>query len=166
MLFFTIYEKQYDIGMIDLDAGHTVMGGHLAYIQYLYENWRLPDSDPTTVYQFNHPPLHYYICALWMKFCSIFISDTAALVLLSGSVNNDCMALLFTVLCVYYTMLWIKFPTMHNILKIALAIGLGMLTKQNVAQMAFPIAGRFVAVYGERPGAQPLFVADSVRYGG
>ena len=28
-----------------------------------------------------------------------------ALVLLSGSVNNDCMALLFTVLCVYYTCL-------------------------------------------------------------
>ena len=190
VLFSTIYERQYDIGMIDLDAGHTVTGGHLAYIQYLYENWRLPDFDPTTVYQFNHPPLHHYICALWMKFCSIFISDTAlleesiqavpfvcalliliflakilgqlaltqkvkcfvmalfafhpALVLLSGSVNNDCMALLFTVLCVYYTMLWIKFPTMHNILKIALAIGLGMLTKQNVAQMAFPIAGVFL----------------------
>lgn len=198
VLFSTIYERQYDIGMIDLDAGHTVTGGHLAYIQYLYENWRLPDFDPTTVYQFNHPPLHHYICALWMKFCSIFISDTAlleesiqavpfvcalliliflakilgqlaltqkakcfvmalfafhpALVLLSGSVNNDCMALLFTVLCVYYTMLWIKFPTMHNILKIALAIGLGMLTKQNVAQMAFPIAGVFLWTLWKKGG--------------
>lgn len=190
VLFSTIYERQYDIGMIDLDAGHTVTGGHLAYIQYLYENWRLPDFDPTTVYQFNHPPLHHYLCALWMKFCSIFISDTAvleesiqvvpfvcsllilfflakilgqlaltekakcfimllfafhpALVLLSGSVNNDCMALLFTVLCVYYTMLWVRYPTIHNILKLALAVGLGMLTKQNVAQMAFPIAGVFL----------------------
>lgn len=190
VLFSTIYERQYDIGMIDLDAGHTVTGGHLAYIQYLYENWRLPDFDPTTVYQFNHPPLHHYLCALWMKFCSIFISDTAvleesiqvvpfvcsllilfflakilgqlaltekakrfvmllfafhpALVLLSGSVNNDCMALLFTVLCVYYTMLWVSYPTIHNILKLALAVGLGMLTKQNVAQMAFPIAGVFL----------------------
>ena len=37
VLFSTIYERQYDIGMIDLDAGHTVTGGHLAYIQYLYE---------------------------------------------------------------------------------------------------------------------------------
>lgn len=190
VLFSTIYERQYDIGMIDLDAGHTVTGGHLAYIQYLYENWRLPDFDPTTVYQFNHPPLHHYLCALWMKFCSIFISDTAvleesiqvvpfvcsllilfflakilgqlaltekakrfimllfafhpALVLLSGSVNNDCMALLFTVLCAYYTMLWVLYPTIHNILKLALAVGLGMLTKQNVAQMAFPIAGVFL----------------------
>ena len=55
VLFSTIYDRQYDIGMIDLDAGHTVTGGHLAYIQYLYENWKLPDFDPTSVYQFNHP---------------------------------------------------------------------------------------------------------------
>ena len=33
VLFSTIYDRQYDIGMIDLDAGHTVTGGHLAYIQ-------------------------------------------------------------------------------------------------------------------------------------
>lgn len=152
VLFSTIYDRQYDIGMIDLDAGHTVTGGHLAYIQYLYENWKLPDFDPTSVYQFNHPPLHHYLCALWMKLCSLFISNTdvleesiqivpfvcsllilwfllriaeqfeltekakrfvlllfcfhPALVLLSGSVNNDCMSLMFTVMCVYYTILW------------------------------------------------------------
>lgn len=186
VLFSTIYDRQYDIGMIDLDAGHTVTGGHLAYIQYLYENWKLPDFDPTSVYQFNHPPLHHYLCALWMKFCSLFISNTdileesiqvvpfvcslfilwfllriveqfaltqkakrfvmllfcfhPALVLLSGSVNNDCMSLLFTVMCVYYTILWSRFPTVHNILKLAISIALGMLTKQSVAQMAFPIA--------------------------
>lgn len=186
VLFSTIYDRQYDIGMIDLDAGHTVTGGHLAYIQYLYENWKLPDFDPTSVYQFNHPPLHHYLCALWMKLCSLFISNTdvleesiqvvpfvcsllilwfllriaeqfeltekakrfvmllfcfhPALVLLSGSVNNDCMSLMFTVMCVYYTILWSRFPTAHNILKLAVSIALGMLTKQSVAQMAFPIA--------------------------
>lgn len=179
VLFSTIYDRQYDIGMIDLDAGHTVTGGHLAYIQYLYENWKLPDFDPTTVYQFNHPPLHHYLCALWMKLCSLFISNTdvleesiqmvpfvcsllilwfllrlaeqfdltekakrfvlllfcfhPALVLLSGSVNNDCMSLMFTVMCVYYTILWSRFPTAHNILKLAVSIALGMLTKQSVA---------------------------------
>ena len=79
VLFSTIYDRQYDIGMIDLDAGHTVTGGHLAYIQYLYENWKLPDFDPTSVYQFNHPPLHHYLCALWMKLCSLFISNTDVL---------------------------------------------------------------------------------------
>ena len=34
VFFSTSYDRQYDIGMIDLDAGHTVTGGHLAYIQY------------------------------------------------------------------------------------------------------------------------------------
>lgn len=192
VLFSSIYDRQYDIGMIDLDAGHTVTGGHLAYIQYLYENWHLPDFDPTTVYQFNHPPLHHYVSALWLKVCSVFIHDTAvleeslqavpfvcsllilifllkilrllelqertrrflmlvfcfhpALVLLSGSVNNDCMSLLFTLLCVYTTIVWSRKSDVRNILKIAVSIALGMMTKQNVAEMAFPIALVFLYV--------------------
>ena len=191
VLFSTIYDRQYDIGMIDLDAGHTVSGGHLAYIQYLYENLRLPNIDPTSVYQFHHPPLHHFCCAIWMRFCSLFIHNTdvleesiqvvpficsllillvilkilrqfdlrektvyllmllfsfhPALVLLSGSVNNDCMSLLFTLLCVYTTIRWSRQPNMRNIIYIALSISLGMLTKQNVAEMAFPIA--FVFIY-------------------
>lgn len=91
VLFSTIYDRQYDIGMIDLDAGHTVTGGHLAYIQYLYENWKLPDFDPTSVYQFNHPPLHHYLCALWMKLCSLFIFQYGC----AGGVNPDRPVCLF-----------------------------------------------------------------------
>ena len=186
VIFSTIYDRQYDIGMIDLDAGHTVTGGHLAYIQYLFENGHLPDFDPTTVYQFNHPPLHHAISALWLKFASLFLKDTAvleeslqavpfvcsllilavllrivrrfpveektvcflmtlfafhpALVLLSGSVNNDCMSLLLTLLCVDAAMAWSRRPGAGNAVRIALAIGFGMMAKQNVAEMAFPIA--------------------------
>ncbi len=197
----TIYDRQYDIGMIDLDAGHTVTGGHLAYIQYFYENWKLPDFDPTSVYQFHHPPLHHYVCALWMKFLSLFVHHTdvleeaiqvvpfvssllilvvlfqilqslaleedtvcflmtlfafhPALVLLSGSVNNDCMSLLFTLLCVYTAMRWSQQQGMGNAIAMALSLGLGMLTKQNVAQMAFPMA--FVFLY--------VLVTDYKRHG-
>ena len=61
--FSTIYDRQYDIGQIDLDAGQTVSGGHLAYIQYIYHNG-LPDFDPTAVYQFHHPPLHHCLSQL------------------------------------------------------------------------------------------------------
>lgn len=189
VLFSTIYERQYDIGMIDLDAGQPVTGGHLGYIQYIYHNG-LPDFDPTTVYQFHHPPLHHWICATWMKICSFFISNTdvveeaiqvvpfvcslltlwilykivrqfepgekatcfimtifafhPSLVLLSGSVNNDCMALLFTVLIVYWTMEWSRGYSWSSIIKLALSIGLGMLVKQNVAEMAFPVAAVFL----------------------
>lgn len=196
VLFSTIYDRQYDIGVIDLDAGHTVSGGHLAYIQYLYENWHLPDFNPTQVYQFHHPPLHHYCCAAWMKFCSLFIHNTdvleesiqavpflcsllillvllkilrqlslreatvrllmavfafhPALVLLSGSVNNDCMSLLFTLLCVYMAIRWSREQTYPNILALGLSIALGMLTKQNVAEMAFPVAAVFLYVFAER----------------
>lgn len=183
--FSTIYDRQYDIGRIDLAAGHPITGGHLAYIQYLYENWHLPDFDPTTVYQFNHPPLHHFISALWLKFASFFIKDTAlleeslqivpfvcsllilavllgilrrlsmtegtrcflmllfsfhpALILFAGSVNNDCMSLLFTLLCVHSVLVWADRPCLHTILYAALSVSLGMLTKQNVAEMAFPM---------------------------
>jgi len=191
ILFSTVYERQYDIGQMDLEAGYTGGGGHLAYIQYLYENWKLPDVDPTTVYQFHHPPLHHFVSAVWMKICSFFVQDPAvleesihavpfvcsllilwvsyriirqfemkekavlfltalfafhpSLILLSGSVNNDCMALLFALLCVYTTIEWSRRPGMGRIIGIALSVALGMCTKQNVAEMAFPIG--FVFLY-------------------
>ena len=188
----TIYDRQYDIGMIDLDAGHTVTGGHLAYIQYLYHNLRLPDMDPTTVYQFHHPPVHHYICALWMRFLGLFINNTdileesiqvipficsliilycairifkmfgltgfafnaatliicfhPSMILLSGSVNNDCMALMFTMLVILSMMKWIDERKMRDIIAAALFLGLGISTKQNVAEFAFPLAIIFLWV--------------------
>ena len=181
----TIYDRQYDIGMIDLDAGHTVSGGHLAYIQYIYENMKLADVDPTTVYQFHHPPFHHFVSAVFMRFISLFTSNTdvieesmqfvpfacsivtllaaiavmkrfkisgralnfavavlcfhPALILLSGSVNNDCMALMFSVLSILFTMKWLEKRDYKNIILMAVSIGLGISTKQNVAEMAFPI---------------------------
>lgn len=188
----TIYDRQYDIGMIDLDAGHTVTGGHLAYIQYLYHNLRLPDMDPTTVYQFHHPPVHHYICALWMRFLGLFTDNTdfleesiqvipficsliilycavriflmfglrgyalncatliicfhPSLILLSGSVNNDCMALMFTMLVILSTMKWIDSGKTGAIILSAVFLGLGISTKQNVAEFAFPLAIVFLWV--------------------
>lgn len=191
VMFSTIYDRQYDIGVIDLDAGHTVSGGHLAYIQYIYENG-LPDFDPTTVYQFHHPPLHHGICAVWMKFCSLFIKNTdileesiqvvpfvcsllilwmlyqilkqfelkertvcfvmavfafhPSLILLSGSVNNDCMALLFTLLIVHQAIAWSRSLELAAIVRLAFCMGLGMLVKQNVAEMAFPVGAVFLYI--------------------
>ena len=205
VMFSTIYDRQYDIGQIDLDAGHTVSGGHLAYIQYIYHNG-LPDFDPTTVYQFHHPPLHHWICANWMKFCSLFIGNTdvleesiqvipflcsllslwviykvvcgfelsdkakcfvmavfafhPSLIMFSGSVNNDSMAFLFTVLIVYFTMEWSHSLSWKSIIALALCMGLGMLVKQNVAEMAFPVAVVFIYVFlqsiGEKAGRNRL----------
>lgn len=42
--------------------------GHLAYMEYLLNHgFRLPDFDPTTVWQFYHPPLHHYLGAFFLK---------------------------------------------------------------------------------------------------
>ena len=66
------------------------------------------------------------------------------MILLSGSINNDCLALLFTMLAVYYTVVWYDEPNNRNILMLALAIGLGMSTKLSAALVAIPIAAVFL----------------------
>lgn len=189
----TIFERQYDAGTIALDAGHRVSGGHLAYIQYLYENGRLPDFNPTTVYQFHHPPLFHAAAALWMRFMSLFVHDTVqleesiqmvplacavitllvcvqlfrllpmeergvcfaaailafhpTLIQFSGSVNNDCMGLMFTVLILYQAMRWSRRPSAGRILLLAVWFGLGVSTKQNVAEMAVPVGAVFARTF-------------------
>lgn len=41
--------------------------GHLAYIEYLYNNLHLPDFDPREVWSFYQPPLHHITAAVWLK---------------------------------------------------------------------------------------------------
>ncbi len=69
---------QYDIGTVD--PGNGVLTGHLGYIFYLVVNRQIPQFDPTTVYQFNHPPVHYIISALWVSFIKLFTNDTRLLI--------------------------------------------------------------------------------------
>lgn len=54
-----IYTRQHDIGRIG-------SSGHIGYIQYIYENQKLPDFDVRTKWQFYHPPLHHAIAAAWV----------------------------------------------------------------------------------------------------
>jgi len=65
----------------------------------------------------------------------------------SSSVNNDPLMVLFYMIAVLYTIRWYYAPTMKNILMIALAIGLGMMTKLSAASVAFFTAPVFLAVF-------------------
>ena len=65
----------------------------------------------------------------------------------SSSVNNDSLMLLFFMIAVLYTIRWYERPTMKNILLIALAIGLGMMTKLSAAAVALFTAPVFIAVF-------------------
>ncbi len=57
-------------------------------------------------------------------------------ILLSGAVNNDPPVLLFMVMSVYYALVWYEEPTALHIFQLALAIGLGMMTKIFAALVA------------------------------
>jgi len=41
--------------------------GHIAYIVYWYNNFKLPDIDPRSLWQFYQPPLHHIIAAMWVR---------------------------------------------------------------------------------------------------
>ena len=43
----------------------TVYGDHLDYIREIADNNRLPQSNKL---QYYHPPLHHFICAMFLKF--------------------------------------------------------------------------------------------------
>lgn len=177
--------------------------GHAAYIEYLLNNRSLPDFDPTTVWQFYHPPFHHSICAVWLKilgivgipydvacesiqavslFCSLSIMilfyklvrhirlNGMALyipllivffhpsqLILSGSINNDVMSIAFILGAIYTTAVWYKEPCIKNILKIALCIGLGMMTKLSAGLVAPAVAVVFlIALIKYRKRAKSL----------
>ncbi len=164
--------------------------GHSAYIEYIYEHLSLPDFDPTTKWQFYHPPFHHTICAIWLRFqrligipyeiacesiqaislfCSLaclvlfykllrhfrlsgislilplsLVAFHPSLIILSGSINNDIMSIMFCIASVYCTAEWYRNPTCKNIIKIALCIGFGMMTKLSVGLVAPAVAGIFL----------------------
>lgn len=56
--------------------------------------------------------------------------------LLSASLNNDCLAVLFSLSTLLFTIRWYKKQSFSRILLIALSISLGMLTKTSVGLLA------------------------------
>lgn len=72
------------------------------------------------------------------------ISLHPGMIYMSGSINNDMLATMFTFLCFYCALTWMENKTLLNLLKIALSLGFGMITKLNTAVMAFPLAAVFL----------------------
>ncbi|MDE7390235.1 MAG: glycosyltransferase family 39 protein, partial [Lachnospiraceae bacterium] len=58
--------RQYDVHVFF--SGHE---GHSEYIEYIYNNLKLPDFDPREKWQFYHPPLHHILCAVWLKMLNL-----------------------------------------------------------------------------------------------
>lgn len=165
--------------------------GHIAYIIYWYNNFKLPNFDPRDFWQFYQPPLHHIIAAMWVKlnvfigfnfvsaveniqvltmiysFITTFICYRIfkelgikgkglviaftlvclhpTMILISGSINNDMLCLMFEMAAVLATIKWYKNPSMKNIIIIAFCMGLSMMTKTSGALIAPGIA--FVFIY-------------------
>ena len=66
-------------------------------------------------------------------------------ILLSGSINNDCLCELFMVMSLYFALRWYRKSTYLRIIPVALCIGLSMFTKLSGALAAFPVAFIFLA---------------------
>ncbi len=77
----------------------------------------------------------------------IIINFHPAFVLLSGSINNDVLSVAFIMGAVLCTLRWSESRSMKDILKIALCIGLGMMTKISAALIAPPVALVFLIVF-------------------
>ena len=67
-------------------------------------------------------------------------------ILFSGSINNDALSVVFILGAVLWTLKWYEKQTWEGIVKIALCIGLGMMTKLSSAMVAIPVAAVFLVV--------------------
>lgn len=70
------------------------------------------------------------------------------LIYMTGTVNNDMLAALLSFVCVYTTLLWIRggYEYKHLIL-MALSIGIGLISKLNVAVLIFPMGAVMLAEF-------------------
>lgn len=80
--------------------------------------------------------------ALCIAFAIIAFHPT--FIVFSGSINNDPLSVLFMLLALYYAICWYRDTTIKNIIKIALSIGFGMLTKLSAWMVAVPVAVLFL----------------------
>lgn len=75
-----------------------------------------------------------------MSFGMLLFAFHPRMMVLAGSVNNDILALLLLLVTIWRALVWIREKTVKNIIPIALALGLGMVSKLNTAICAFSLA--------------------------
>ncbi len=63
-----------------------------------------------------------------------------ATIVMAGSVNNDMLTILFMSLILLESLKWIRNKNLSGLIRLALYIGLGMITKLNSAVLAIPLA--------------------------
>ncbi|MDE5910686.1 MAG: glycosyltransferase family 39 protein [Lachnospiraceae bacterium] len=67
-----------------------------------------------------------------------------ATIVMAGSVNNDMLTILFMCLIILESLKWLRNKNLAGLIRLALYIGLGMITKLNSAVLAIPLAILFL----------------------
>ena len=61
-------------------------------------------------------------------------------IILAGTLNNDSLALMLSIMSIFYTIAWYKDSKIESLIKLSLSISLAIMTKINSALIAIPIA--------------------------
>ena len=69
----------------------------------------------------------------------LLVSAHPIYILMSGSINNDALSVMLTVIALYVAILWYMYPTTGKIVLLAITIGLAMSAKMSAALLAFPV---------------------------
>lgn len=73
-----------------------------------------------------------------------FVGLSPAMIIMSGSLNNDMLSIMLSTMAIFYTIKWYKKEEFKNLLKIALTISLAIMTKISSALIAVAIAMVFL----------------------
>lgn len=98
-------------------------------------------------------PVCYKICTQ-LRLSKLAIGTAVAIMafhptffILSASINNDTLMVFFFMAAILYTIRWYETPSYKNIILLAFSIGLGMMTKISVGEIALFIAPVFIIVF-------------------
>ncbi len=81
--------------------------------------------------------------------CTAFVALFPFTTIVAGMLNNDCFCGFFVTAAIWYTIQWQKDRSCGTIVKLALAIGLGMFSKLNTGLVAVAIGTVFLMVLWE-----------------
>lgn len=89
----------------------------------------------------------FKISGKWLILLTALLSFHPFYQIMAVTLTNDCMAMYFMLLAIWYTIRWHKSPELKNIIVIAIATGLAMFTKLNAAIISFGIGTVFIYIF-------------------
>ena len=80
--------RQHDVSVFGKGSGHS------GYIEYIYNNFNVPDMDVRKISQFYHPPMHHILAAIWLR-----IQTTLGIAYKDACENIQILTLFYSSIC-------------------------------------------------------------------